>query len=177
MSLLAANRPESQTAAMKLPPVHRPLAGLILFTAFVCPLPAAGPAAEAEQEIYTLPKIEVSTQLTCSFGIGIIGTWDAKAQRIGRLFINEVAEGSTAARLGLQRGDEILSINGRKIAEMKGGNKPGSDLFALLVNRPPNEEIEVEVAVRVLKKVILPAAKLGAPGPLKPAAQMTPVRS
>jgi C-terminal processing protease CtpA/Prc len=129
-------------------------------------------AKEPAEETYALPKFEVKTQLVCSFGIGIVASWDAKNQAIGRIFISEVSSDSTAERIGLRRGDEILSINGKKVSELKGGNKPGSDLYALLVNRPPGEEINIEVSVRAVKKVTLPAAGMGVPGPLRPATQL-----
>lgn len=155
---------------------RRLLTGLLLLVFLPGWSGATEPAAEASPEdpTYILPKLEVKTNLVCSFGIGIIAMWNRQTERITRVFINEVNEGSTADRLGLRRGDEILSINGKKIAEMKGGNKPGSDLFALLVDRPAGEEIDVEVAVRVVKRVTLPAAKPGVPGPFKPAAELRP---
>jgi C-terminal processing protease CtpA/Prc len=126
-------------------------------------------AAEPETEV--LPAMEVKAQLVCSFGFGVIATWDAKTQHVGRIFITEVISGSTAERLGLKRGDEIISLNGKKVPDLKGGNKPGSDLFALLVNRPAGESLEIEVTVRAIRKVTLPAAVLGAPAPLAPPGQ------
>ena len=46
------------------------------------------------------------------------------------------------------RGDEIISINNRKITDLKGGMKPGSDLSDLLVNQLNGRVIYLEVAVR-----------------------------
>lgn len=73
------------------------------------------------------------------------------------LYVDEVSPGSEADRTGLQRGDEILSINGRKIAGMKVGLKRDGGLFALLVDQPVGRMTDFEVAVRVVKKVVLSA--------------------
>jgi membrane-associated protease RseP (regulator of RpoE activity) len=154
--------------------LHHSLLAILWLATFTPLLPAADPAPEPkpDDETYVLPKLEVGTKLVCSFGFGLMASWDPKTQRVGRIFITEVNANSTAERLGLKRGDEILAINGKKVADLKGGNKPGSDLFALLVNRPAGELIDLEVAVRVVKNLTLPAAQLGAPPPLKPAAEL-----
>ena len=64
---------------------------------------------------------------------------------------------SQADQIGLQRGDEILSLNGRKIADLKRGTKSGSDLFELFVNQPVGQMIDVEVVVHVVKRIVLAA--------------------
>ena len=93
----------------------------------------------------------------CSYGIGIVATWNKTTQSIDHVYIEEVSPDSTAAGMGLVRGDEILTINGRKVTAMKGGMKRGSDLFELLVNQPMGRTIVLEVAVRAVKRFELPA--------------------
>lgn len=119
-------------------------------------LPAAEPVANPA-EIITLPKFEVKGKIICSYGIGVVAVTSKKTGNITRLYVDEVQPGSPAARLGLQRGDEILSLNGIRIADLKGGTKPGSDLFDLLVNQPVGRMIDVEVTIRVVKKIVLTA--------------------
>jgi len=74
----------------------------------------------------TLPKFEVKSNAVCSYGIGIVATWNKTTQSIDHVYIEEVSPDSTAAGMGLVRGDEILTINGRKVTAMKGGMKRGS---------------------------------------------------
>jgi len=130
---------------------------LLLFSATsALPAEPAGSAApSAEEDVVRLPEIAVTTTAHCNFGFGIVIFGDVKAGMISRILIDEVIPGSDAARFGLQKGDEILSVNGTRVSEMKGGMKGGSDLFRLLINRPPGERIDVEVAVRVVKRVAL----------------------
>ena len=115
------------------------------------------PAKPETGEIITLPRFEVKGNPICCYGFGIIATWDAKTQTVTHLYVDEVRPGSEADRIGLQRGDEILSINGRKIADMKGGLKRGGDLFALLVDQPVGRMTDFAVTVRTVKKLVLSA--------------------
>jgi S1-C subfamily serine protease len=132
-------------------------AALLLLAGLGPALRAAEPAAVIAEETITLPKFQVQGNAICSFGIGIIATWDKKNQSIGHVYVDDVSPGSEAEKIGLKRGDEILSLNGKKITDMKGGMRRGSDLFELLVNQPIGRTIDVEVAVRVVKKVVLTA--------------------
>jgi len=111
------------------------------------------PAEESVQ----LPKVTVKGTPVCSFGIGVVCTRDPDTRKIRRVFISEVLPGSLADENGLKEGDEILAINGQKLAGVEGDIKPGAWLFDQLADRAPGETITVEVAVRVLKKVRLRA--------------------
>jgi S1-C subfamily serine protease len=132
-------------------------ATLMLLACLGPALRAAEPGPAAVEANITLPKVQVQGNIICNFGFGIVATWDKKTQNIGRVYIEEVVPGSEAEQLGLQRGDEILAINGQRVAAMKGGMQRGSDLFELLGNQPVGRKIDVEVAVRVVKKVVLTA--------------------
>lgn len=120
---------------------------------------AQPPAADTplSEEVVSMPELEVRTTAYCNFGFGIKIVGDAKAGTISRIFVDGVLPNSEASRLGITDGDEILAVNGKRVSEMKGGMKGGGDLFRLLINRPPGERIDVEVAVRVVKKVVLTA--------------------
>lgn len=116
---------------------------------------ASEPAAKGE--VYELPKVEVKSSMVCSYGIGVTVALNRTTLAITHVYVDSVATGSDAETFGLVRGDEILSINGRKVTDLKGGAKAGSDLFALLVNRPPGTKINLQVAVRAVRRVTLSA--------------------
>lgn len=113
--------------------------------------------SSAKEESITLPKLSVKGEPVCSFGIGIVGTRDSKTKKIQRLFISVVVPGSTAEQRGLKVGDEILAINGRKVAGAEGEIKRGAWLFDQLADQEPGQTIDLEVAVRVVKQVTLRA--------------------
>lgn len=118
---------------------------------------ATATATEAEPPASLLPPLEVKDNALCSFGISVQAVGNPKTKSITRLFITDVWEKSEAEKLGLKAGDEILTINGVKVSEMKGGMQRGSDLFELLVNRGHGSRIKLEVEVRVVKRVTLTA--------------------
>jgi S1-C subfamily serine protease len=120
---------------------------------------AAETKPAATDERYELPKMEVKSRAICSFGIGVIATWDQASETVTHLYVDTVAPGSAAETFGLVHGDEILTLNGRKVTTLKGGLKRGSDLFNLLVDQPPGREIKLEVAVRLVKHVSLNAVQ------------------
>ena len=126
----------------------------LLFTCLCPEIQADAPAPAATEETTILPKLEVKGHALCSYGIGIIATWNEKTQRISHLYVDAVAPHSQADQIGLKRSDEILSLNGRKIADLKRGTKSGSDLF---VNQPVGQMIDVEVVVHVVKRIVLAA--------------------
>ena len=124
-------------------------------TLAACAVMAAEPVAKGD--VYELPKMEVKSSMVCSFGIGVTVALNRTTLAITHVYVDHVAAGSDAESLGLVRGDEILVIDGRKVTNLKGGAKAGSDLFALLVNRPPGTKINLEVAVRAVRRVTLSA--------------------
>lgn len=109
-------------------------------------------------ESIELPKLRVKGHAACSFGFGLVGTRDPATKKISRLFISVVTPGSEAERRGLKVDDEILAINGEKVAGMDGWVKPGSRLFDLLVDQVPGETIELEVVVRTVRTLTLHAS-------------------
>ncbi len=143
---------------------------LVTFLAFSSPIDSlvlrakeASPS-HAEESI-NLPKMTVKGTPVCSFGIGIVCTRDPATRKIRRVFISEVLLGSRAEQDGLKEGDEILALNGRKVAGLEADVKHGAWLFDQLVDREPGESIDVEVAVRVVKKVTLRASRATAVKP------------
>jgi S1-C subfamily serine protease len=130
-------------------------ASLVLVTTSATSLHAEDPLPDPDKDVVTLPQFDVKATAHCNFGFGIVVFGDVKAGTISRVLVDDVVRDSEASRLGIEKGDEILAVNGKRVSDMKGGMKGGSDLFRLLINRPPGERIDVEVKVRVVKKVVL----------------------
>ena len=123
-------------------------------------LAVAEPPATKPDETIALPKYQVKGEAVCPFGIGVGGTREPDTHRIKRLIITDVTVGSEAERLGLKPGDEIIGINGRKVAGMDGTKQAGSELFELLVNQAPGQTIALEVIVHSVKNLNLTALPL-----------------
>jgi C-terminal processing protease CtpA/Prc len=139
-------------------------AALLATGLFLCTprLHAAQPAPTQPEpakavETVELPKMSVRGEAVCSYGIGVAAEREHGTKKIKRLFIYSVAEDSDAAQAGLKPGDEILSVNGHKVAGMDGTMKPGAELFDLLVDQPAGRSLALEVAVRTVRKVTLEA--------------------
>ena len=133
-------------------------AALLFGCALVLPAaPAAQPEPPKTEEAVELPKMTVKGEPICSYGIAVAGTRESGTKKIKQLIIYAVSEGSEAERQGLKPGDEILSINGQKVAGMDGMMKAGSQLFDLLVDQRFGQKISIEVAVRTVRKLTLQA--------------------
>jgi C-terminal processing protease CtpA/Prc len=141
---------------MNAPDFRPRFARLLLFGLIAPLLPAAEPAKPAPEETIELPKFSVKGVPVCSYGIAIAGIRDQATRQIKRLFITDVSPDSTAARNGLREGDEIIAINGLKVAGMDGTMKPGSQLFDL-INQPEWREIKLEVIVHTTQTMTLKA--------------------
>lgn len=126
----------------------------------------AKPAPAKIEETVELPKMAVKGEAICSYGIGLAAQREAGTRKIQRLFITAVADDSDAARLGLQPGDEILSINGHKVAGMDGSMKPGAELFDLVVDQHPGQTISVQVIVHSTRNLTLEVLPTVGPGPM-----------
>lgn len=160
------------TALLRLPAALL-LAGTLLTTparpaaasAPATPEPAKPAPAKAEETV-ELPKMSVKGEAVCSFGIGVAAQREPGTKKIKRLFIDAVADDTDAARQGLQAGDEILAINGQKVAGMDGTMKPGAQLFDLLIDQRPGQTIALQVTVRTVRNLTLEAITGSDLGPM-----------
>lgn len=116
-------------------------------------------AAQTKMESIQLPKLTVKGEAVCSFGFGVSFSRERETLKVKRVFISQVESGSAAEKRGLQVGDEIMAINGEKVAGMEGEIQRGKQFFDLLVDQEPGQTIDIEVVVRVTKKFTLSAAK------------------
>ena len=121
-------------------------------------LHAAQPAETAKpDELVELPKMTVKGEPVSSYGMGVAGQREPGTKKIKRLIIYAVTQGSEAEKQGLKSGDEILSINGQKIAGMDGTMMPGYQLFDLLVDQPSGQTLSIEVSVHTTRNLTLQA--------------------
>jgi C-terminal processing protease CtpA/Prc len=105
-----------------------------------------------------MPKMVVQGIPICSFGISLKILGDVTTKKITRIFISEVISGSRAEFIGLRPGDEILAVNGLKIADLKGGMSRDGDIMQLFGNRKKGDAIDLKIAVRMVKDLTLFAA-------------------
>jgi S1-C subfamily serine protease len=116
--------------------------------------PAPTPTPQASEQLL-MPKLVVQGTPICSFGISLKILGDLKTKKVTRILISDVISGSRAEGLGLKPGDEILTVNGLKISELKGGMNPDGDIMQLFGNRKKGEAIDLKIAVRVAKDFTL----------------------
>jgi PDZ domain len=84
------------------------------------------------------------TPLT-SFPISLEIVPDYATDRIVRILVNEVPEGSITERAGVKVGDEIIAINGRKITDFKVGVGKDSEIGRIFLNREPGDMVDLEL--------------------------------
>jgi hypothetical protein len=109
------------------------------------PLDALKKAAPAPTGAVALAPFRVHEDPVTSFPIGMRVTRHNDADRIGRIFVNDVPEGSLTEQLGVKVGDEILRIDGRAVTSFPGGLSRRSDLGKILIDRQPGSTLELEL--------------------------------
>jgi membrane-associated protease RseP (regulator of RpoE activity) len=119
---------------------------------------ADAPAQPKADEQLIMPKMVVQGIPICSFGISLKILGDVTTKKITRIFISEVISRSRAEFIGLRPGDEILAVNGLKIADLKGGMSRDGDIMQLFGNRKKGDAIDLKIAVRMVKDLTLFAA-------------------
>ncbi len=92
--------------------------------------------------------MKVKGIVECSFGFGVSLFRQSGTMKVLRLFIAKMSKDSPAAKLGLKSGDEILSLNGKKVRGMDSEARQGGELFTLLCNRPAGDTLEMEVVMQ-----------------------------
>lgn len=156
VSRRATRRPTMNPIRLLSSPLFLLLAVLVV-PAFAPPARGAEPEEQPKMDSVQLPKFTVKGEAVCSFGFGVTFTRDPETLRVRRVLISKVSPGSAAEQRGLQVGDEIMAINGEKVAGMEGEIKRGKKLFDLLADREPGDTVDLDVTVRVAKKITLRA--------------------
>lgn len=84
---------------------------------------------------------------------------DHDAKKIVRAFCDDIIEGSSAHRSGLQPKDEVVKINGRALAGMDAQIGPDSELGRLIVAQHDGAIIDLEVISPRARKLVITAGR------------------
>lgn len=119
----------------------------------------AGPPGAADDKVLVLEpyKIQGSPVLSFAFDITVYG--DPKTKTVTRIFIARVVPNTDAEKAGLQRGDEIVKLNGVPVKGLEARISPDSALGQIFLNREPGEPLDLEVIVHRAEKFTLRAQR------------------
>jgi len=102
-------------------------------------------ATGADQAPVLLNPYSVKGKPATSFGISFYYEADVRTQRIIRLFILEVVDGSEAAEKGLKTGTEVIAADGTDIRTLDAKFDPKSEFNRLFMNRKAGERITLTI--------------------------------
>jgi S1-C subfamily serine protease len=126
--------------------------------AMLAPLSAKEkPTAPADGKVLELEPFKVKGTAASNFAIDIRILVDAGSGKVFKIVVTRVAEDSDASDLGLQVGDEIVSINGLPVAGMDSKVDLNSQIGRLFLNRHPGDSLKLEIMTRRTQKVTLRA--------------------
>ncbi len=131
---------------------------ILLALIFISPLCAREKTPEVtEGEKVVLDPFRVKGEATSNFSIDIRIIKDATTRKILRIFITRVAPDSDAAKLGLQVGDEIVSIEQEPVKGMDGRIDIASKIGRYFLNRQTGDELNLEIVMHRAQKITLRA--------------------
>jgi S1-C subfamily serine protease len=131
---------------------------LLVSLALLAPLSSKGkPPAPADGKVLELEPFKVKGTAASNFAIDIRILVDAGTKKVFKVVVMRVAEDSDASDLGLQVGDEIVTINGVPVAGMDSRVDITSQIGRLFLNRHPGDSLKLEVITRRTQKITLRA--------------------
>jgi len=95
--------------------------------------------------VVKLEPYRVKSNPLTSFPIGLEIRRGRLTNQVEEIFVLEVPPGSTTEQAGVKPGDLIISINGRKAQEFRGGVSSGTELGKIFLNRSPGHFVELEL--------------------------------
>ena len=113
----------------------------------------------AHDKVFVLEPMKVDGKPIISFAIDITVYADPGTKKVKRIFISHVYPDTDAARSGLQRGDEIVQLDGVAVTELDARVAPDSALGRVFLNRNPGQPLDLEVLVRRPEKFTLHAQR------------------
>jgi hypothetical protein len=106
------------------------------------------PPIPVENKIVVLEPIKIQGSPIISFAIDITIYAQPKTRKVDRIFIARVLPDSDAERAGLQKGDEIVKLDGVSVKEYDAIVSIESPLGRVLLNRTPGDPLKMEVIAR-----------------------------
>jgi S1-C subfamily serine protease len=123
-----------------------------LLLALLCLAAVSGkdqnPPVLVEDKIVVLEPLKIQGSPIISFAIDITVYADPKTRKVDRIFIARVLPDTDAEKAGLQKGDEIVKLDGVAVKDFDAVVSLESPLGRILLNRFPGEALKMEVIAR-----------------------------
>lgn len=100
------------------------------------------------------------------FPVDLVVYADPASGQVSRIFISRVRPDTEAAKAGLQKGDEIMKLDGAPVQGLDSLVAPGSPLGRLLLDRRPDDALKFEITILRLETHTLRAQR-GMPVPTR----------
>lgn len=115
------------------------------------------PPTQDDSDVVKMDQFIVHGRAVSNFAVDVEFLIDRETRQISRMFITAVAKDSDASRLGLQRGDEIVKIDGVPVKGMDSKINKDSQIGRIFLNRKQNDPLDLEVITRRTQQVTLHA--------------------
>jgi membrane-associated protease RseP (regulator of RpoE activity) len=123
-----------------------------LLLALACLATVSGAADKAppppKDKVLVLDPIRIIEAPIISYAIDIAVYADPKTRLTTNILITRVLPDTDAERAGLQKGDEIVKIDGEPVKGMDSRVGADTQLGRLLLNRTPGDPLKLEIIVR-----------------------------
>ncbi|MBX3739018.1 MAG: hypothetical protein KF715_20155 [Candidatus Didemnitutus sp.] len=99
----------------------------------------------ADGKVVKLDPFKVRDDPLNSFGFDLRIYYDKKTNKVSRIFFGPIQENSSAAELDVLPGDELVTINGRPVAEFPAGVELGTELGKIFLARKPGDTLDLGI--------------------------------
>ena len=93
----------------------------------------------------TLKPFRIREAPVTPFPISIRATWTPAGDRVVAIAVTSVAKDSEAEHKGIQEGDAIVAIDGRKVEDFTAGVGQDDELGRIFLNRHPGDHVTLEL--------------------------------
>jgi C-terminal processing protease CtpA/Prc len=135
-------------------------ASLLFLLALLSSVFAGQKPAPLEEDPLVLDPYKVSGTALSNFPIDIKVVVNPETKKVAKIVISRVKDKSEAADLGMQAGDEIVSVDGVVVAGMDPKIDRASQIGLLFLNRKPGEALKLEILPHHTRQITLHAEPL-----------------